>query len=117
MQNQKKPIQTITICGSMRFQQEMIAIAQDLELKQNLCVIQCIYNLEQVSPRDHARLAQLHEKKIAIADAIYVVNIGGYIGESTRHEIATALRLQKEVIYHEPIGKDNEITEGEKHEK
>lgn len=114
MQNIDQQIKTITICGSMRFQQEMIAIAQDLELKQNLCVIQCIYNLQHVSPLDQTRLAQLHEKKIEIADAIYVVNIGGHIGESTRHEIATALRLHKEVIYHEPIGKDKEITEGEK---
>ncbi len=34
-----------------------------------------------------------------ICDAIYVVNVGGYIGESTRKEIEYARSLNKEVMY------------------
>jgi hypothetical protein len=42
---------------------------------------------------------------IEISDAIYVVNAGGYIGESTRKEIEHAHSLNKEVLFFEPLGK------------
>lgn len=45
----------------------------------------------------------MHKKKIDISDAIYVVNIDGYIGSSTRSEIEYAKNNGKEVIYHEKI--------------
>lgn len=48
-------------------------------------------------------LDKIHRKKIDISDAIYVVNINGYIGESTRKEIEYANNNGKEVIYHEKV--------------
>ena len=39
-------------------------------------------------------------KKIEMSDAIYVVNIDGYIGEQVKKEIAFAQKLGKEVILH-----------------
>ena len=41
----------------------------------------------------------MHKRKIDMADAIYVINVGGYIGESTRSEIEYAIRNGKEVRY------------------
>lgn len=37
--------------------------------------------------------------KIQLADALYVVNVDGYIGKSTRSEIEFAKQLGKEIIY------------------
>lgn len=41
-----------------------------------------------------------HYKKIDLSDAIYVVDINGYIGESVRNEINYAEQQGKQIIYH-----------------
>ncbi len=94
----------VTICGSMKFQQQMLEIAESLELKNGYIVIQCIYSHKErvLSPHDIEVLSELHYRKIDISDAIYVVNIGGYIGEATTKEIAYARSLNKEVLFYEP---------------
>lgn len=38
-----------------------------------------------------------------MSDAIYVINVGGYVGSSTKSEIDYAKSLGKEVLYLEPI--------------
>ena len=48
------------------------------------------------------RLDDMHRRKIDMADAIFVVNVGGYVGESTRGEIEYARRNGKEILYLEP---------------
>ena len=50
-----------------------------------------------------AVLANAHYKKIDLSDGIYVLNIGGYIGQSATEEIAYAKRQGKEILYHESI--------------
>ena len=98
-------IKVITICGSMRFSKEMMKIAEELELKDGYAVIQCVYNVDgqRYEGVDASILDKIHRKKIDISDAIYVVNIDGYIGNSTRNEIEYAKNNGKEVIYHESI--------------
>lgn len=44
-------------------------------------------------------LDDMHKRKIDMADSIYVINVGGYIGDSTRSEIEYALKNGKEVRY------------------
>ena len=44
-------------------------------------------------------LDDMHKRKIDMADSIYVINVGGYIGESTRSEIEYAKAHGKEVHY------------------
>ena len=98
-------IKVVTICGSMRYADEMKKIAWDLEVKKGLSVIQCVYNVNNESCDDlnFDTLAKLHKKKIDISDAIYVVNIDGYIGSSAKGEIEYAISKGKEVIYHEKL--------------
>lgn len=50
-----------------------------------------------------AMLDDMHKRKIDMADSIYVINVGGYIGESTRTEIEYAKAHGKDVEYLEPI--------------
>ena len=89
----------------MRFQNEMIKAAAELETKQGLCVLQPVYNCggDAYSEQELQKLAAAHYKKIDISDAIYVVNVGGYIGESTTREIEYAKRLNKEIVYMEQL--------------
>ena len=100
-----KDIKVITICGSMRYSKEMMKISEELELKKGYAVIQCIYNVDgkKYEGVDCTILDRLHKKKIDISDAIYVVNIGGYIGSSTKSEIEYAKKNGKEIIYHESM--------------
>ena len=44
-------------------------------------------------------LDNMHKRKIDMADAIYVINVGGYIGSSTRSEIEYAEKNGKRIMY------------------
>ena len=46
-----------------------------------------------------AMLDDMHLRKIDLADEIFVINVDGYIGESTRREIAYAKQTGKPVRY------------------
>lgn len=94
-------MKTLTICGSMRFAEEMRTIAFDLETRYGLNVLQCVYgDGEHLTQEQRARLAAAHAQKIAMSDGIYVVDIGGYVGGSTQKEIALARTQDKEIIFH-----------------
>lgn len=93
----------VTICGSMKFKDKMMEVAKELEIKNKYVVIQCIYSNESFSEDEKQTLADLHYNKIEISDAIYVINLNGYIGSSTNKEIEYAKKLGKEVLYLEPI--------------
>lgn len=95
-------MKTITICGSMKFAKEMKQIAWRLEIEKGFNVLQCIYN-EQNKPITYEaqkRLASAHYRKIDICDAVYIVDIDGYIGTSVADEILYAKENGKELIFH-----------------
>ena len=46
------------------------------------------------------KLREAHFKKIELSDAIFVVNVNNYIGESTKLEIEYAKKLGKEILYY-----------------
>ncbi len=95
-------MKTYTICGSMRFAEEMKKIAYQLEIEKGYNILQCVYidkNVE-LTDEDLKKLEKAHYKKIEISDGIYVVNIDGYIGESVKKEIEYAKKHNKEVIYY-----------------
>ena len=89
----------VTICGSMKFKDKMIEIAKELEIKNKYIVIQCVYSDKEFNKEEQQILADLHYKKIEISDAIYVINVDGYIGCSTGKEIEYAKKLGKEIMY------------------
>lgn len=98
-------MKVVTICGSMKFQKEMIEIARDLEAKFGYCVIQCVYDFKgkDFSQEEYEKIVEAHWKKIDLSDMIFIVNVGSYIGKSTQGEIEYALKHGKEVEYLEPI--------------
>lgn len=48
-------------------------------------------------------LDELHKRKIDLADEVFVINVGGYIGESTASEIKYAKQLGKPIRYLEHV--------------
>ena len=94
----------ITICGSMKFIQDMMEISEKVELQGNV-VLMPVYNpsrpnKEAFTSEEILMLDQMHREKIKLSDAILVVNVDGYIGSSTKSEIEYAKSLNKEIIYY-----------------
>ena len=91
----------VTICGSFKYKDMMLKKALELEVIDKYVVLQPVYGYDgyDYSEDDFKVLGELHFKRIDISDAIYVVNVDGYIGESTKKEIEYALSLGKEVLY------------------
>ena len=95
-------MKVVTLCGSMRFARQMQEIATELEINQGYCVLTPVgEKTVHLSENEIEKLAQAHFKKIDMSDAVYIVNIGGYIGESVSREVSYAQELNKEIIYHE----------------
>lgn len=88
----------------MRFEKEMMEIAYQLETRKGFNILQCVYCKDHCIPtKDELSLLEAaHYRKIDLSDGVYIVNIGGYIGESVKKEIQYAQSRNKEIIYHEP---------------
>ena len=93
-------MKTLTICGSMRFAKEMQEIAWDLETMYGFNILQCVYGEGKLDSLAQERLINAHYRKIELSEGIYVVDFEGYIGNSVRAEIAYAISIGKEVLYH-----------------
>lgn len=92
----------ITLCGSLKFQKEMMIIAEKMALDGN-CILTPVYPiLEKVEKTEEqmTKLKEAHFKRIELSDAILVVNINNYIGKSTNLEIEYAKTLGKEILYY-----------------
>ena len=113
----KKP-EIICLCGSSRFIEQFAVLGWEFE-KQGLIalglhLLPASYCNQRHPGRDvSSHLAEaegvavsmdeLHLRKIDLADRIFVINIGGYIGESTAREIAYAELHKKKIGYLEDI--------------
>ena len=94
-------MKVITLCGSLKFQKEMMVVAEQLALE-GYCVLTPIYPISETLKRTDEQLEKLkeeHFKKIELSDSIYVINKDNYIGKSTKLEIEYAKKLGKEIKY------------------
>lgn len=89
----------VTICGSTRFRAEMTAANRDLTLAGCIVLAPGVFGHDgdEITEQQKVDLDRLHFQKIDMADAVFVVNPGGYIGESTRREIVYARRQGKRI--------------------
>ena len=96
----------ITLCGSTKFKGGYQAAERKLE-EQGYAVFS-IGSFPQADNEDMAEevktmLDTLHKRKIDLSDSIYVINPGGYVGDSTRSEIEYAKSLVKAILSLEPL--------------
>ena len=93
----------ITLCGSTRFKDAFMEAQKRLTLEGNIVISVRLFGHsgddEVWKPGTKEMLDNMHKRKIDMADAIYIINVGGYIGESTRSEIEYALKNGKRVMY------------------
>lgn len=93
----------ITLCGSSRFKEEFERINKELTLAGNIVISLGVWGHsgDVFSEADKIMLDDIHKRKIDMADAIYVINKNGYIGESTKSEIKYAIEHNKPVMFME----------------
>jgi hypothetical protein len=92
----------VCICGSTRFVDEMRAANRDLTLA-GVIVVAPGEADGLITDEQKAALDALHLRKIDLADRVLVVNPGGYVGESTRREIAHAHATGKPISFTDPV--------------
>lgn len=100
----------ITLCGSTRFKDEFLKAQKDLTLKGNIVISVGLFghsgdsevweNMDEGTlTKTKEMLDDMHKRKIDLSDEIFVINVGGYIGESTKSEIEYAKSTGKKVNY------------------
>ena len=104
----------ITLCGSTRFKDEFMKAQRDLTLKRNIVISVGLFGHagdaevwesmdEGTYTKTKLMLDDMHKRKIDMADEIFVINVNGYIGESTKSEIEYAKKTGKVINYLEKI--------------
>lgn len=100
----------VTLCGSTRFKDEFYEAQKRLTLEGNIVISVGLFGHagdsevwdgmdEGTLSKTKEMLDDMHKRKIDMADSIYVINVDGYIGDSTKSEIAYAKKHGKEVRY------------------
>lgn len=101
-----KKYNIITLCGSIKFKDEFMKVQEKLTLDGNIVFTPNFFNnvrKEDIDEKMKKMLDEMHKQKIDMSDEIYVINIGGYIGESTKKEIEYAKSRGKKISYLESI--------------
>ena len=100
----------VTLCGSTRFKDEFMKVQKRLTLEGNIVISVGLFghsgdsevweNMDEGTlTKTKEMLDDMHKRKIDMADEIFVINVGGYIGDSTRSEIDYAVKHGKKVCY------------------
>lgn len=102
-------MKVITLCGSLKYQKEMMIVAEKMALEGN-CILTPVFPIIENYERTDEQIKKLkeaHFKRIELSDAILVINIDNYIGHSTKLEIEYAKKLSKEIMYYTDLIKEN----------
>ena len=89
-----KKYKVITLCGSTKFKEECLEVQKQLTLQGNIVISVGLFghsgDNEVWTEGMKEMLDDMHKRKIDMADEIFVINVNGYIGESTKSEIEYA---------------------------
>ncbi len=95
----------ITLCGSTKFKDEFLQVQKELTLEGNIVISVGLFGHadgefgKHITTEVKIMLDDIHKRKIDMADEIFVINKGRYIGESTKSEIEYAIKTGKKVNY------------------
>lgn len=91
----------VCLCGSTRFRQEMTDTNARLTLSGSIVLAPGVFahDGDEITEDQTRDLDALHLRKIDMADEVLIVDPGGYVGESTKHEIAYARKQGKPLYF------------------
>ena len=103
----------ITLCGSTKFKDEFMQQQKRLTLEGNIVISVGLFGHADgdyktvITDEVKEMLDDIHKRKIDMSDAIFVIDVNGYIGSSTRSEIEYAKSTGKEIMYLSEYLKNN----------
>ena len=104
-----KEYNVITLCGSAKFKEEFLKVQKKLTLQGNIVISVGLFghsgDSEVWQEGIKEMLDDMHKRKIDMANEIFVINKNGYVGSSTKSEIAYAKSVGKIVRYLEEFEK------------
>ena len=92
----------VCLCGSTKFKEVFEKATLEESLKGNIVLSVCCFSHHDNlvwTDEIKERFDKLHLEKIDMSDFVLVLNVGGYIGESTRKEIDYAVKKNKRIEY------------------
>lgn len=97
----EKKYEVITLCGSTRFKEQFERVNKELTLAGKIVIsVGCFGHAGDIfTDEQKLMLDDIHKRKIDMSDGIFVINVDGYIGNSTKSEIAYAISKNKKVEY------------------
>lgn len=100
-----KPPTVVCLCGSTRFFDAFRDANRAETMAGKVVLAPGVFGHcgDPLTDDDKARLDALHFRKIDLADEVLVLNVGGYVGSSTKNEIEYANRTGKPVRYLEAV--------------
>lgn len=93
-----KPV-VVCLCGSTKFREAFDRANAEETSAGKIVLTVGFSSAAPLSRLAKARLDVLHFRKIDLADEVLVLNVGGYIGESTEREVEYALSTGKRVRF------------------
>jgi hypothetical protein len=96
----------VCLCGSSRFRDAYEQANRRETLQGKIVLSIGMFGHQEGLDMDgpiKAMLDELHLRKIDLANEILVLNIDGYIGQSTKREIEYAASLGKPIRWWEPV--------------
>lgn len=105
----------VCLCGSTKFKQEFINanFRETMEGKIVLTVGWFSHtdgNIFTPSEQEKIALDELHKRKIDLADEVLILNVGGYIGTSTKSELEYARKHNKVIRFlHPELVEENNV--------
>ena len=97
----------VTLCGSTKFKEQFLQAQKRLTLEGNIVISVGLFghsgDAEGWTEGTKSMLDDMHLRKIDMADEIFVINVGGYIGTSTRREIEYATTKGLTIRYLEEL--------------
>ncbi len=96
----------VCLCGNTKYKEEFESVAREETLKGRIVLtlaVFCQADGDPLADEQVTMLRHLHRHKIKMSDEIFIVNVDGYIGESTRKEIEFAKANNKRIEYLVPI--------------
>lgn len=93
----------ITLCGSTKFKDDFLSEQKRLTLEGNIVISVGLFghsgDTEVLTDGVKEMLDDMHKRKIDLADEIFVINVNGYIAQSTKNEIDYAIQTSKKINY------------------
>lgn len=93
-------MKVITLCGSTKFKKQFEQANRFLTLQGNIVISLAFFEQSEgieITKEQSELFGEIHFRKIDMSDEIFIIDVDGYIGSSTKKEIEYAIKNGKKI--------------------